>query len=275
MDPSTPAAYRSTELAEVRLMTRSRIDKTYMPETFLVLLAAGVMFAAAVPRPNDVTLRWLRLAGIIALVMAGLSVYLWLRRDGGHSTVDAWLFAGVVILILGQLTMTQIAQANAQRVLAIAAFVAGAALGARLCGSSRWNTVSAVGTAILCGLALMDMLLGHAYLTASQMTMRPFHRLNNTLGLAAIVQLAIATVGVLWLNGRSPVPMLWGVYGLYMITRWVVGLAVPLVFVYMARDCIARRSTQSATGILYVAGVLIFIGEILALNLARETGLPF
>jgi hypothetical protein len=246
-----------------------------MPETFLILLSAGVLFAAAVPRPRDVTLRWLRLAGILALVMAGLSIFLWLRRDSAHSNIEIGLFAGVTILILAQLAATQTGRANVQRWFAAAAFAVGVVLGARLCGSSRWIVVSCAGAAVLCGLALMDMLLGHAYLTASQMTMRPFHRLNNTLGVATIARLVIATAGVLWLNARSPVPMFWGVYGLYVITRWLVGLAVPLVFVYMARDCIKRRSTQSATGILYVAGVLVFIGEILALNLARETGLPF
>ena len=57
--------------------------------------------------------------------------------------------------------------------------------------------------------------------------------------------------------------------------RWLVGLLVPAVFIYMADDCIRRRSTQSATGILYVTAVLIFIGEIVALYLVRATGLPF
>ena len=69
--------------------------------------------------------------------------------------------------------------------------------------------------------------------------------------------------------------MLGGIYGLYIGTRWLVGLLVPAIFVYMAHDCIKRRATQSATGILYVAGVLIFIGEIIALYLLRQTGLPF
>ena len=52
-------------------------------------------------------------------------------------------------------------------------------------------------------------------------------------------------------------------------------LVVPAIFIYMASDCIKRRSTQSATGILYVAGVLVFIGEMIALYLVRVTGLPF
>ena len=50
---------------------------------------------------------------------------------------------------------------------------------------------------------------------------------------------------------------------------------MPGVFTYMAHDCVRRRSTQAATGILYVTGVLVFIGEIIALYLVRETGLPF
>ena len=51
-----------------------------MPETFLILLAGGVMLAAAVPDPATVTLHWLRLSGIIALCMCGLGVFFYLRR---------------------------------------------------------------------------------------------------------------------------------------------------------------------------------------------------
>ncbi len=125
------------------------------------------------------------------------------------------------------------------------------------------------------GIVLMDMLLGHAYLTASKMSMKPFMRLNAALALVAILRLISASLGVYFLNTLHPVKMLWGVHGLLMLTRWLVGLGVPFVFIYMAHDCIRRRATQSATGILYVCGVLIFIGEMIALPLVRDTGLPF
>jgi hypothetical protein len=248
-----------------------------MAETFLILLAAGVMLAVAVPRPRDVTLHWLRLGGIIALVMAGLSVFLWLRRESPRTQRETLLYLAVTIAILFQLAMTQIGWARVQRLFAAVASASGVTLGTRLCGSTSMLAVSfsCAGIAAMTGLALMDMLLGHAYLTASNMTMPPFRRLNDALGIMTILRMMIAVGGVLWLNSRRPVEMFWGVYGLYAITRWLVGLAVPMVFVYMARDCIKRRATQSATGILYVAGVLIFIGEILALHLVRETGLPF
>ena len=121
------------------------------------------------------------------------------------------------------------------------------------------------------GLALMDMLLGHAYLTASQMTMAPFIRLNRFL-LGAITASALVSIGSLLLG--HPDRMFWNIHGLYLGTRWLVGILIAVLFVFMAHDCIKRRSTQSATGILYVAGVLICVGEIIGLLLLKETGLP-
>lgn len=123
------------------------------------------------------------------------------------------------------------------------------------------------------GLVLMDMLLGHAYLTAARMTIAPFRRLNIALA-AAVAARVLLSIGALLVQSRYPIEMFWQRFGLYIGTRWFIGLLVPAILVYMAHDCIRRRSTQSATGILYVTGVLIFIGELIALHLTRETGLP-
>jgi hypothetical protein len=188
--------------------------------------------------------------------------------------------------ILAQLALTQLGRRDHQRLAAVAAFVLAVMcamsqqpMAPQKPGETRFPGIelflSWFGISVLCGLALMDMLLGHAYLTASQMTMRPFVRLNRALAVTLIFR-AIAAIGlVLILQHYWPVPSLWGIYGLLIGTRWFVGLLVAGVFVYMAHDCIKRRATQSATGILYVAGVLIFLGEIIALQLVRETGLPF
>ena len=141
--------------------------------------------------------------------------------------------------------------------------------------TESFTIVALAGIAAMTGLVLMDMLLGHAYLTASKMTLRPFARLNASLALVALVRLLSSIAGVYLLNSIHPVRMLWGVHGLLMLTRWLVGLALPFVCIYMAHDCIQRRATQSATGILDVCGILIFIGEMIALPLVRDTGLPF
>ena len=249
-----------------------------MAETFLILLAGGVMLAAAVSDPNKVTLNWLRLAGIVALSVGGLAVFFFFQRDAGNRGGGTLMAA--IVAVLGQLGFVQVAWRRTQRALAALAFVLAVAAGVSFHGrmeplSVAVRLASCAGVAAMTGLALMDMLLGHAYLTASKMTIAPFRRLNLWLAGAIGVRTVTAVAGPLLLNRWRPVEMLWGVYGLYMLTRWAVGLAVPAVFVYMAHDCIRRRSTQSATGILYVTGVLVFIGEIVALYLLRETGLPF
>jgi hypothetical protein len=254
-----------------------------MAETFLILLAGGIMLAAAISDANDVTLHWLRLCGILALVMTGLSAFFLFRAGAGIGAGVpgiAWAVNGcVVAAIAAQLALAQLAMRRAQRVFAWLAFFSAVLVGYGYLAAIREGFVtpwlSALGVAAMTGLSLMDMLLGHAYLTASKMTIAPFRRLNGALGVALAARAALAVAGVLVLQHFRPVYMLWGAFGLLIFTRWLVGLAVPAVFVYMAHDCIRRRSTQSATGILYVAGVLVFIGELIAVYLVRTTGLPF
>ena len=55
-----------------------------MTEAFLVLLAGGVMLAAFVSDPREVTVNWLRLAGIIALAMTALAAFFYWRRGETH-----------------------------------------------------------------------------------------------------------------------------------------------------------------------------------------------
>ncbi len=139
-----------------------------MTETFLVLLAAGVMLAAFISDPRQVTVNWLRLAGIIALAMTALSAYFYSRRD---TTVQReWiLYAVVGFAILAQLGAIHLPIAAIARPFALVAAVGGVILGSRLILGSATPIalVSGGGIAAMSGIALMDMLLGHAYLTAS------------------------------------------------------------------------------------------------------------
>jgi len=240
------------------------------------LLAAGVMLAAFISDPREVTVNWLRLAGIIALTMTSLSGFFYWRREQ-TSEKDWLLYALVFGTILLQIGGIHLPPARIGRPFALAAAVGGILLGERLAmgKGSGAALMTASGMAAMCGISLMDMLLGHAYLTASKMTMRPFVRLHVLLA-AVMVLRAICAVGIAMIMLQKwPIELFWDRFGLFVITRWLVGLAVPAVFIYMAYDCIKRRATQSATGILYVAGILIFIGEIISLYLLRETRLPF
>src|SRR5687768_5293001 len=107
-----------------------------MPETFLIFLSAGIMLAAAISDPQQVTLLWLRLCGIIALSAGGLSLYFLLMRDAGDSVAPIFfqrmqigLTIATLVLILGQLAFVQVAWRRTQRILAGAAFIMGVLAG--------------------------------------------------------------------------------------------------------------------------------------------------
>jgi hypothetical protein len=249
-----------------------------MPETFLLLLCGGIMLASAIPNPREVTLQWLRLCGIIAITMLGLSVFFWTRRLV-HDRMDPIFYSIECVLILLQLALVQTAHPRTARFPAILAALVSFPLAVRLLGRVEFvpygaELVGCAGVAAMCGIVLMEMLLGHAYLTAAKMTMSPFRRMNLVFAGVLLLRMFFALCGVL-MEQRWPAELFWTRQGLLVGTRWLVGLLVPCVFVYMTHDCIKRRATQSATGILYVTGVLIFVGEIIALYLTRETGLPF
>src|SRR5688572_32821164 len=216
-----------------------------MTETFLILLAGGVMLAAAVSHPRHVTVHWLRLAGILALAFAGIAVFFVMRREMPvegtvlYRRIQAGMLVATIVLILAQLAFVQMLFLRTQRVVAALAFVLAVMVGAGLLhalfpriGIAKpqavtLQTVACAGVAAMTGLALMDMLLGHAYLTAAKMTIAPFRRLNLALAGVLVTRVLVAVGLVLALHSLRPVvPMLWGRYGLYMLTRWVVGLAV-------------------------------------------------
>ena len=253
-------------------------------ETFLVLFAGGTMLSAALVHPRSVTLRWLRLAGLIALAMLGLEGFFLFRRDLPAGRGELMLFGLCAAAVLAQIGFVQVAWRKTQRLFAAIGFVATVVFGQWLLRSNldprAAQTIPAAIVAACAlasatmGLAVMDMLLGHAYLNAAEMTMAPFRRLNALAAWALIARAALSCGGTFLLQSLRPVEMLFSVFGLYIITRWLVGLLVPITFVFMAHDCIRRRSTQSATGILYVAGVLVIIGEIIGLYLIGQTGMP-
>ncbi|MEE8169185.1 MAG: hypothetical protein V3T70_01440 [Phycisphaerae bacterium] len=131
----------------------------------------------------------------------------------------------------------------------------------------------ALGSIVLGGVTA-GMLLGHAYLTQTTMPIDPLRRLSRALSLAVGVRAVwvAAILAMEWarLDSTGPdVVWLW----LMLAVRVGVGLVALGLLAYMISDCVQRRSTQSATGILYIAMVLAFLGELSAAELARSFNL--
>ncbi len=148
------------------------------------------------------------------------------------------------------------------------------------------RVLSLAGGSLLLGSVTVAWLLGHAYLTATEMTLAPLRRFGRVLGAAYVLRLALAalvfaliihharasgaslTITLLGAHGALPIR------GIALLVRWLVGLLVPGVFTWMVMDCIRLRSTQSATGLLYFNSALIYFGELASQYLLMEMGWP-
>src|SRR5262249_1359838 len=134
--------------------------------------------------------------------------------------------------------------------------------------------VSDLTAAALLGSAMTAMLVGHSYLISPGLSIQPLMQQLYALGIAIVLRIAVAGVALWFWTADHDLTNLNDETVLWLPVRWLIGLAGPLIFGWMAYCTAKIRSTQSATGILYVVVILTFLGEITSLLLMRETGLP-
>jgi hypothetical protein len=141
-------------------------------------------------------------------------------------------------------------------------------------GRSALALAGDVTSAVLLGTALTAMLVGHSYLISPGMSLAPLLRMLLAAGVALALRAAVAGVGLWFWTAEPQTYTLNNEVVLWLPVRWLVGVFAPLGFGWMAYASARIRSTQSATGILYVVVVCCFLGELLGLLLTRQTGLP-
>jgi hypothetical protein len=127
-------------------------------------------------------------------------------------------------------------------------------------------------SAALLGSALTAMLLGHFYLIAPGMSLTPLLRMLAAFALAVFLRLTVAAVGLWSWTAEHALTNLTDVTVLWLPLRWGVGFVAPLILAWMAWQAARIRSTQSATGILYVAVIFCFLGELTGQLLWSATG---
>jgi hypothetical protein len=130
---------------------------------------------------------------------------------------------------------------------------------------------SLTASAVL-GTALTAMLVGHSYLIATSMSMTPLLRLLAALALAVLARMAVDGFALgCWTAQHSLAKLTEdGTILLWLPLRWGLGFVGPLVLTWMAWQTARIRSTQSATGILYVVVIFCFLGELTS-QLLRDT----
>lgn len=247
-------------------------------------------------RISDIAWKFIRLVGLLALGMGSLAAGLVYRaiRTGELASSSWWVVGAGVILVAGAAVLAAVAPlltrnpVGIRRVALIAGAsgVAGSVLSAwialdPLAGVTTGFLVIAgqLASCWLLGSITVAWLLGHAYLTATRMTIAPLRYFSNMLTASVLTRIALvlATVGVARLLQSPDAVSLWtqlGRWWLIVLLRVGVGLVAVGIFAYMVRDCVRLRSTQSATGILYFASVMAYVGELAGQYLTRELGWP-
>lgn len=267
-----------------------------MLETVAYSIAGGMLAVLATASVEQIAWKFLRLAVLIPFAII-VACVVWSLRTASETWTVALVSAAIaggcalVLILIAPLGQTWSALFRAISTLGGLAGVAAASLAAvaALRSSPTSPQPTATNTTLVVlgqllgswvlGSITLAWLLGHAYLTATSMTIAPLRHFSRMLGWSVLARLLFVAVslGLAWLTLDAEtisifekIERAW----LIAVLRFGVGLVAVGVFAYMVLDCVKLRSTQSATGILYFGSVMAYVGELAAQQLAREVGWP-
>ena len=253
-----------------------------MLAVFCLRLALGLVAALLLLSPAQVNPRFYRTHFLVVLGLAAVAAdFLW---QTAGLTLGAALAGSAVLAFAGSVVWSLEGTPGGRAVIGFSALTLAAALvlaeGHGIPGATGETAgspplvllASSFTSAALLGTAMTAMLLGHSYLIAPGMSIQPLMRLLAGLGVAVLLRAAVAgTALVAWTAGHS-LTNLNDVAVLWLPIRWGLGLVGPLVLGAMAWQTARIRSTQSATGILYVVVIFCFLGELTSQLLLSATG---
>jgi len=138
------------------------------------------------------------------------------------------------------------------------------------------RVTSLIVSALAVGIVTVAMVLGHWYLVQPKLALAPLRRLCDVFLGVLIARLLVSAWGFAMslraghqlLGGPDPVP--WE--ALILSQRLLFGFGGSLILAVMIRKTVALRSTMSATGLLYIAILFVWVGEFLSIYLERLTG---
>jgi protein NrfD len=227
-------------------------------------LAAILIAVALAVHPSD-DMSTLARAGFATLAVVEAAIVLYWGTVGRMlasirpAIVGAACTAGVLALVLQALAASEGRAATVQAI-TIASFLSSAAL---------------------LGGACMAMILGHWYLVLPSLQVSHLQSVVKLHIVSMVVRIAVVSVAVFfaiatWQPGLGPSfrHYILSVSGVFFWQRVLFGLAAPALLAYLTWETAKIRSTQSATGILYVDFFTVVVGELLAKYLLLVTRVP-
>ena len=153
-----------------------------------------------------------------------------------------------------------------------------------IAGLQHWLlAVNNIAGAAILGTVLLAMVFGHWYLVIPKLSIDHLMLLTKVM-MAAILLRMISLVGTLALLKLEPslplgrvlsVLMLNLDHGLFFWPRLICGIIAPIVLAVMIHSTVQIRHTQAATGLLYVAVIVLLLGEFMSKFLVFSVQLPF
>ena len=140
---------------------------------------------------------------------------------------------------------------------------------------------SFVSSAMLLGSTCGAMILGHWYLVIPSLDVSHLQSVARLHIASIVVRIVVVAAAVFlaivaWQPGAGPSfeRYILSANGIFFWQRILFGLAVPAALSYLTWETAKIRSTQSATGILYVDFFAVVVGEVLAKYLVLSTAVP-
>jgi hypothetical protein len=232
-------------LACLFLLSPAQVNPRFFRTHFLTALALTALAAVFVRDDANLWL-WLSLGGVMVLTALGSMVWMLEGAPGGRFLLMA--AAATSLLALGQTGYCVREQ-----------------------GETWWLLSDDLTAAAILGSAMTAMLIGHSYLIAPAMSLTPLYRLLGALAGSTVARICVAAAGLwLWTGARAGTTLDSEMI-LWLAVRWGIGFIGPLVLCWLAWETTRIRSTQSATGILYVVVIFCFLGELTSQLLVART----
>jgi hypothetical protein len=242
---------------------------------FLLRLAFGLAFGMAITSPQKVSSGFFRNHLYVTLGLATLAAIL---LNSPYRVVRGLALAAILLSWLGAALYFAEAKRAGRIMLWIITIclLSAAILGQRTYGLPDLflvlRSVAVVTSGLVLGLTLAAMLLGHWYLNTPGMELAPLYKLLHAAMIAVCLQALVSAAGLAGeLSSLSDPSLSWL---LFVVLRWTFGLLGVAGLLWMARQTLKIPNTQSATGILYVAVIGVFVGELTAALLSSESMFP-
>jgi hypothetical protein len=240
---------------------------------FLLRLAFGLAVGMAITSAQKVSSGFYRNHLYVTLGLSTLAALVLAKLDAGAM----WCAAAAAVLSFIGAACWLYESSRAGKValwLVVASAYAAAVLSqhASRTGSNLAHEIAIASSGLVLGLVFAAMLLGHWYLNAPGMELAPLRRLILMAAVAIAAQMLVVGAGLVAdVSNRPDVTLGWI---LFVVLRWSFGLLGVLGLLWMAWQTLKIPNTQSATGILYVAVIGVFIGELTGLLLSAESAFP-